>query len=581
MKINIPKDVNEIIHTLQKHGYEAYVVGGCVRDSILNRSIHDWDITTSATPDEMMEVFKDKEIIKTGLQHGTLTIMINGEGYETTTYRIDGKYSDGRRPDNVSFTSDLVEDLRRRDFTMNAIAYNDEVGFVDPYGGLKDIQNEQIKCVGNPEDRFNEDSLRILRLWRFGIQLGFGFDQATYQAAKKLLQTDALKHISYERIQAEFVKALSADKEIFLLQPIEFLEAIIPEWKKTHMKQNNPYHLYSVDYHSLYAYAELTDKADIITRIATLLHDIGKPLCYQDDENGIRHFHGHGKVSAEVTDQIMRRLKFDNETREKVVQLIHYHDSVFEVSDKCVKRWLNKIGPEQFERLLQLRRADIKAQNTLLIDERLEKVNKVNIVFHEILENQKCFSMKDLAINGEDVKNILQINTGKEVGDTLREVLALVIDNKLDNDKEVLTNYLKEKVNDSLECVMEKDIATHIQGIKCDNKKCDFKDMSVPYKDYPKWINKPCPKCGANLLTVHDYKICKTVMALSKLFNNANVPEKEIDTEMHIELNGTDKVAFDIRKTTGEEAQAKLDKINEQKYKDYPMIYEEETIEKE
>lgn len=441
VKLELPKHVQHILDELEKFGFEAYVVGGSVRDSILNRTVHDWDITTSAKPDEVMNVFKNKPIIPTGLKHGTVTVLIDGESFEVTTYRIDGEYTDCRKPNNVLFTKNLIEDLKRRDFTINAMAYNPKVGLVDPFDGMYDIKHKILRCVGAPEERFKEDALRILRLWRFSIQLGFNPTIDTERAAFYL--KDNLENISMERIQSEFVKALEGDKNSFFLQRIWYLETIIPEYVNTILfKQNNPYHIYTVGNHSLYAYKYLDDSSDIITRIAILLHDIGKPNCYQDDENGIRHFKGHAKVSANMADKILRRLRFDNDTRKKVVELIGYHDATFNVGEKYIKRWLNKIGEEQFRRLLQIKRADIIAQNPIYSLDRLQKIYEIEDLLTEILSKKECFSLKDLAINGNDVKTVMKIKEGREIGYWLNEILNRVINRELKNSREDLIYWM-------------------------------------------------------------------------------------------------------------------------------------------
>ena len=328
--INIPSDANEIIHTLQNHGHSAYVVGGCVRDSILGRIPHDWDICTSATPNEMLEIFKDKKVIETGLQHGTITVVVNGEPYEVTTYRIDGVYSDNRRPDSVTFTDKLVEDLRRRDFTINAMAYNDDEGLIDPFDGLKDIEWQKIRCVGSARDRFGEDALRILRAIRFASQLEFVMMPETLYEINQ--QYKNLENISIERINSEFCKIASSSD--FCVQMVLFQDVFalfIPELKDMFdFPQNNPYHDYDVYGHTIHA-VEHCESGDLTVKLAVFFHDIGKPHSYQDGEDGIRHFKGHGRVSAEITDNIMKRLRFDNETRNNVVELVYYHDATFEV----------------------------------------------------------------------------------------------------------------------------------------------------------------------------------------------------------------------------------------------------------
>lgn len=453
LKIKIPSGANEIIHTLQDKGYEAYLVGGCVRDSILGRPIHDYDITTSATPDEMMEVFKDKRIIETGLQHGTITIVIDGEPYEVTTYRIDGNYSDSRRPDSVIFTRSLKEDLKRRDFTINAMAYNDEVGLVDPFNGMEDIKYHKIQCVGKPEDRFAEDALRILRAIRFASQLSFVLEPNTDYVLHKMYQN--LENISVERINSEFCKiAISSDFCVQMVLYGDVLSLFIHEIKEMFdFPQNNPYHIYDVWNHTVHAVQayecdceEDLNPIDLITSLAVFFHDIGKPHCYQDGEDGIRHFKGHGRVSADMTDKIMKRLRFDNNTREKVVQLVYYHDATFEVGKKYVKRWLNKIGEEQFRRLLNVRRADVKAQADINQETRLQKIDNIGYILEEVLQDDECFSLKDLAVNGKDLITI-GYKPGKEIGEVLNNLLDLVISGEYINEKEKLLEIAERRLH--------------------------------------------------------------------------------------------------------------------------------------
>lgn len=441
IKINIPIDANKIIHTLQENGHKAYVVGGCVRDSIIGRPIHDWDICTSATPDEMLEIFKNERIIETGLQHGTVTIVMNGEPYEVTTFRIDGVYSDNRRPDNVSFTNDLVEDLRRRDFTINAMAYNDDEGLIDPFGGLKDIKWKKIRCVGSAKERFEEDALRILRAIRFASQLEFVMMPETDWEIHQ--QYKNLENISIERINSEFCKiASSSDFCVQMVLYQDVFSLFIPELKDMfNFPQNNPYHDYDVYGHTIHAVEECKSE-DLTIRLAVFFHDIGKPHSCQDGEDGIRHFKGHGKVSAEMTDDIMKRLRFDNETRNDVVDLVYYHDATFEVGKKYVKRWLNKIGEKQFRRLLEVRKADIKGQKTEYEQSRIDKVDSIEQILEEVLQEEECFLLKSLAVNGKDLIDI-GYKSGKELGTVLQRLLDMVIGEEINNDKDELLKLAK------------------------------------------------------------------------------------------------------------------------------------------
>jgi len=439
--IEVPTPVSYIIQELEKCGHEAYMVGGCVRDSVLGRKPHDYDICTSATPNEILKAFPNEEIIPTGLQHGTVTILINKEPFEVTTYRIDGDYSDNRRPDNVTFTKNLVEDLRRRDFTINAMAYNPKTGLIDPFNGMEDIKYKKIRCVGSSEDRFNEDTLRILRAIRFEAQLGFaGLPETMFEIER---QYDRLKNISIERINSEFCKIVASEQFCveLVLYPNVF-SLFIPELKDLiGFQQNNPYHAYDVFDHTVHA-IEKCESDDLVVRLAVFFHDFGKPHSYQDGEDGIRHFKGHGKVSAEITDSIMKRLRFDNETRNNVVELVYYHDATFEVGKKYVKRWLNKIGEKQFRRLLEVRRADIKGQKTDYEKSRIEKVDNIEKILEEILAEKSCFSLKDLTVNGNDVKEVMKLKEGKDIGYWLNEILKRVIDGELENNRDDLVYWM-------------------------------------------------------------------------------------------------------------------------------------------
>ncbi len=449
----IPRGARFIMFQFARLKFPTFLVGGCVRDILMNRKPHDWDMCTKATPSQMMDIVKhlseihkemNIKIIPTGLQHGTLTIMIDGEGFEVTTFRCDGVYSDNRRPDKVTFTKTLAEDLKRRDFTINAIAYNPFAGFVDPFNGIEDIKKGRITCVGSAKDRFNEDSLRILRAIRFSSQLEFCTTPDTDWEIHQ--QYKSLANISIERINSEFCK-IAASNNFCIPMTIydDVFGLFIPEIKDMiGFPQNNPYHKYNVYDHTIHA-IKFCDEAkvdDLIVKLAVFFHDIGKPHCYQDDKNGIRHFKGHGRVSAEMTNNIMRRMKFDNETREKVVELVHYHDATFEVTKKHIKRWLNKIGEEQFCRLLLVRKADIQAQNPDYKEERLLKVEGISSLLDKTLNEKECFSLKDLEINGSDLIS-MEYKEGKTIGLILNHILQKVIDGDLKNEKSILIEYVQ------------------------------------------------------------------------------------------------------------------------------------------
>lgn len=445
-EINLPDDVQEIMSVISEYGATSYVVGGCVRDSILGREPHDWDICTPALPGELLVEFEEKgyKVIPTGLQHGTITVHLNGNNYEITTFRRDGEYSDGRHPDSVEFTSDLIYDLERRDFTINAMAYNPEEGLIDPFNGCWDVQNRIIRCVEDPNERFREDGLRILRALRFAVQLNFSIDSLTEEAMFN--NKELINGLSMERINSEFAKMIDSENitSFTFYSYNDIIAEFIPEvTSMVGFKQNNPYHYLDVFAHScqVLTICRLYN-ADLITKLAAFFHDIGKPRCYQDDEDGVRHFKGHGKVSEDMTNSIMRRLKFDNDTREKVVQLVYYHDASFEVGKKYVRRWLNKIGVDQFKRLLVLRRADIMGQSKYYREERIQKLDAVKECLEEVLKEKPAFSIKDLEIDGKDVMKYMLMDECPEVGYWLKHILKMVIDGDLRNNRDDLIYYM-------------------------------------------------------------------------------------------------------------------------------------------
>jgi tRNA nucleotidyltransferase (CCA-adding enzyme) len=441
INFNLPTEVEEILHLLNKNGYEAYIVGGCVRDKILGRTPHDYDICTSAKPHEVIEVFRYFRVIETGLQHGTVTVMINNQSYEITTFRIDGEYSDNRRPDKVEFTTNIKDDLSRRDFTINAMAYSHKDGLIDPFHGLYDIREKVIRCVGNPNQRFNEDALRILRAMRFAVQLDFKIALSTFESMQGL--KDNIKHVSSERISAELMKMLESGKKLLESFTVcrDIISVFIPEFIPCfNFKQNNPYHLYDVYSHILHAVDNYAGN-DMKIKLALLLHDIGKPSCYSEDENG-GHFIGHGIVSSDMTNTILKRLRFDNETIKDVTELVLYHDSTIEHTPKTIKRWLNKIGEEQFRRLLEIRLADILAHSSINRKERFKKQIELAEMLNKIVLENECFTIKDLQVNGNDLMYV-GYKQGRQIGAALQGLLDCVIANEIENDKEKLLELAK------------------------------------------------------------------------------------------------------------------------------------------
>lgn len=442
MKITLPRKVLMIINNLQLHGYEAFAVGGCVRDSILARRPEDWDITTSAKPEEIKRLFR--RTVDTGIEHGTVTVIIGKDSYEVTTYRVDGAYEDGRHPKEVRFTSRLEEDLQRRDFTINAMAYNDDVRLVDVFGGMKDLNHHLIRCVGDPRERFSEDALRILRAVRFSAQLNFPIEPDTAEAIKELAPT--LEKISAERIQAELVKLLVSPHPERIRDAYELgiTKVILPEWDAmAGVEQNTPHHRYDVAEHTIRAMKYV--KRDKILRLTMLFHDMGKPSTKTTDENGRDHFKGHALVSEEIARKVLRRLKFDNETVKTVTRLVCYHDYRMEATPENVRRAMNRIGVELFPYYLAVRMADAKAQSPYRRREKIENIVAVRKLYQEALLEEDCVTLRQLAVSGRDLMD-LGMNPGREIGSMLSELLEYVIDDPKRNEKEILRGYVKEKL---------------------------------------------------------------------------------------------------------------------------------------
>ena len=435
MKINLPENVSLILNELHNNNYKSYVTGGCVRDNILGLVPHDWDIITSALPEEVMKIFSSYRIIPTGLQHGTVTVVVDGEMYEITTFRKDGNYSDNRRPDEVFFVDDLREDLARRDFTINAMAYNDIEGLIDLFGGVDDIKNQVIRCVGNADERFNEDALRMMRAIRFGSTLNFFYD--TKIIFSIVNQKDLMKNISVERIQQELNKILLSDRcDIETLFESGLLDHCIPELNDCYgCEQSCRHHYLTVGGHIFETVRNI--EKNLVLKLTMLLHDIGKPKCKTTDENGIDHFYGHDKLSAEMAKSILTRLKYDNFTIEKVVKLIEYHMVTIEPNKRLVKRLLNKLGEEDTRNLLLVRLADYSGMRKEYYQEQVKNIVEVESVIDEILSERECFSIKNLTINGDDLIR-LGYKQGKAIGVVLNSLLEAVLDNPELNVREVL-----------------------------------------------------------------------------------------------------------------------------------------------
>ena len=437
MQIKLPQKVKYIISQLEAAGFEAYAVGGCVRDSLLGREPDDWDVTTSAKPQQVKEVFR--HTIDTGIQHGTVTVMLDHEGFEVTTYRIDGEYEDSRHPKEVIFTANLVEDLKRRDFTINAMAYNDRSGIVDAFGGMEDLDKGVIRCVGEARERFREDALRMLRAVRFSAQLGFVIADDTRAAITEL--APSLVKISAERIQVELVKLLMSKHPDYMRDAYQLgiTKIVLPELDEAFLtKQNNPHHMYSVGEHLMQTL--LHTEADKSIRIAALLHDIGKPRTKTTDADGIDHFYGHAQLGEKMAFDVLKRLKFDNDTITKVRKYVQYHDYDIEPNPKSVRRAINKIGEAYFAQVLVLKKADALAQSTYQREEKLEHLATVWNLYEEILNQCQCVSLKTLAITGNDLI-ALGVPKGKMIGSMLQELLEDVIQNPEHNTHEFLVEY--------------------------------------------------------------------------------------------------------------------------------------------
>lgn len=440
MTIQLPEDVKKIIEIIEKAGYEAYAVGGCVRDSLLLRNPNDWDITTSAKPEKVKELFK--KTIDTGIEHGTVTVMMHHVGYEVTTYRIDGEYEDARHPKNVTFTSNLIEDLKRRDFTINAMAYNDRSGIVDAFDGISDLEKGIIRAVGNPRERFDEDALRMMRAVRFSAQLGYSIEEDTKKAIQEL--SINLQKISAERIQVELVKLVSSDhpEKMRDLYETGITAVILPEFDKAMVTaQNNPHHCYTVGEHIIQSMA--ASDADKNIRLAMLYHDIGKPACLTTDEKGIDHFYGHPEISGQICKASLRKLKFDNDTIHTVVQLVTHHDYRILPEKKYVRRAMNRIGKDIFPLLLKVKQADLHAQSTYQREEKQEKLDEICALYKEIVQENECVDLKGLAVTGSDLI-AWGMKPGRELGEMLSQLLAIVIDDPGKNRKEALKEIFLE-----------------------------------------------------------------------------------------------------------------------------------------
>lgn len=444
--IKLPQKVKIILEKLSNHGHEAYAVGGCIRDSLLGKTPQDWDITTSAKPLQVKGLFA--RTVDTGLQHGTVTVLLGGESFEVTTYRIDGEYEDARHPKDVQFTRNLFEDLKRRDFTVNAMAYNEGVGLVDAFHGMEDLKGGVIRCVGDPSDRFREDALRMLRAVRFGAQLDFEIDRQTKAAIKELAQN--LDKISMERIQAELVKLLTSPhpERMRELYELGISKIILPEFDRMMQTgQNHPHHCYSVGEHTIHAMQQVA--ADKVLRLAMLFHDLAKPVCKTTDADGTDHFYGHPQQSAQMAHRIFRRLKFDRDTMERVCALVRWHDDNPPLDEAKVRRAIIKAGLTQYPALFAVKRADILAQSDYKRQEKLAYVDQYEKIYHEIIQREDCLNLKDLAVAGRDLLQ-LGVPQGRQVGDILNQLLEHVVEDPSRNERAYLLDFAARIINNGI-----------------------------------------------------------------------------------------------------------------------------------
>lgn len=440
--IELPNNVYEIITKLEQHGYLGFAVGGCIRDTIMKLKPNDWDITTSAKPDEIKKIFS--KTIDTGIKHGTVTVIHNSTAYEITTFRIEDNYVDYRRPEKVVFTSSIYHDLARRDFTINSIAYNPKIGLVDPYNGQVDIKNKRIITVGDADKRFQEDALRMLRAIRFSAKLNFTIEDSVLTSIEN--NSNLIENISYERIRDELSKILISQypSKIKLLKQTKILSKVLKEFDVCfEVVQNNPYHVYDVYEHTIKAINNIENT--IYLRWCMLLHDIAKPLTKTTDTDNIDHFYNHQVEGSNIAYNVLNRLRFDKKSISKICKLILYHDLQVNETEKSVKKAITKIGESMFEDWLKIRRADILAQNPIYMENRLVSLNKIYSIYKKIIKEKQCLTIKNLAINGDDIIKT-GISEGKQIGSILSQLLDIVIENPQLNNKDTLFKYIEKLI---------------------------------------------------------------------------------------------------------------------------------------
>lgn len=467
--MQIPEKVEYILGKLKENHFEGYVVGGCVRDSILGRAPGDWDITTSAKPEEVKKIFR--RTVDTGLEHGTVTVLVGDEGFEVTTYRLDGKYEDHRHPEKVEFTPNLEEDLKRRDFTINAMAYTPEQGLVDVFDGMGDIKRRCIRCVGDPIERFAEDALRMLRGIRFAGQLGFDIERDTMDAMRE--RSGTIAKISAERIRVELTKLLlsKGPEKLIDAEKTGLCEVFLPEFSEMlRTGQNNPNHCYFVGEHCIHAVRHIQEiservlksrqeenelspynrefteeKVNTILVFSALLHDVGKPVCRTTDESGIDHFYGHDMKGSEMAHNILRRLRFDNDTVHMVTRIIRFHERRYDGNQRTLRRMVSKAGEDIMPYLFLLQEADILSQSEYNRAEKLSRLEEAKRMYEGIRKAKQPVCIKELAVTGRDILD-LGISPGPQVGDILNKLLETVIDEPEKNNYKLLLTEAKKHI---------------------------------------------------------------------------------------------------------------------------------------
>ncbi len=438
IKITLPPQAEKAIEMLESNGFEAYAVGGSVRDSLLGKTPYDWDICTSCKPQGLIKIFSGYKIIETGLKHGTLTVIIDNMKLEITAFRRESDYPDHRRPSQVDYVSSLSEDLSRRDFTVNSLAYNKKSGLTDIFGGLNDLKNKVIRCVGDPNVRFEEDALRILRAIRFSSDLGFSVEEKTKKAIFK--NKRLIKYISGERIRDELIKLLCG-KDVLnaLLSFREVIFFIIPELEACNRtEQNTPHHCYNVYEHITHSVSNIAPEPEL--RMAMLLHDIGKPCAKTTDGRGIDHFKNHPAISRQMSENILKRLKFPKKDNNYICELISQHDNRLAEDEKTVRKFISKHGKHFFNDYIQIRFADTYAQSSFKRQEKTDSIKKVRIIGEEIIGSAIPLDIRELDINGNDLQNMGL--KGEQIGKTLNILLNAVLDNNVANNKNKLIEYI-------------------------------------------------------------------------------------------------------------------------------------------